>query len=145
MANESLECVSTFAIPLDSPGRFDFRPYSHCSLLDFGSPTESHTPNIGLMLDEPHVHQSMDGESSAVHTAVSSILPGLTLKGDAAYQFSLAPNAIQISGTVQGPWRIMEFPCNESRDQPDTSSSQLSPQDVYCECLSKDSLSYCSC
>lgn len=146
MANEGLECVSTFAIPLDSPGRFDFRPYSHFSLLGFSSPTESHTPNIGLMLDEPPVQQSVDGEPSAVHTTVSSILPGLTFKADAAYQFSLAPNARQISGTVQGPWRIMEFPYNEERrDQPDTSSSQLSSQEVYCECLSEDSIFYCSC
>ncbi|OQE06307.1 hypothetical protein PENVUL_c018G02442 [Penicillium vulpinum] len=98
--------------------------------------TQCYSPQIGLMVDEPSI-------GGFLHAAA----PG-TLQGGAIYPFSLAPNAIQVSGTVQDPARIMELPSNEIwQDPTDTASSHsLPPEDIDLEVLSEDASSlHCNC
>lgn len=93
------------------------------------------------MIDEPPL-------GGFLHTAASGAQSGSLFQGGAIYPFSLAPNAIQVSGIVQDPARIMELPSNEIWQEPlDTGSSQsLPPEGVDFETLSEDASSlHCNC
>ncbi|KAJ5193550.1 hypothetical protein N7449_009692 [Penicillium cf. viridicatum] len=103
--------------------------------------TQCCTPQIGLMADEPPIGESL-------HTAAPGIQSGSLFQGGAIYPFSLAPNAIQVSGTVQDPARIMELPSNDIWDEPlETDSSQaLEPGEIDFEALPEDASSlHCNC
>jgi hypothetical protein len=94
------------------------------------------------------MHQPVDGDPSSLHIAAPEIYSRSPFKFDAIYPFYLAPDARQVSGTIQGPWRIMEFPSNEvAHDQLDSSSGQSpSPEEIDYESLSEDSSSTrCDC
>lgn len=104
-------------------------------------PTQCYSPQIGLMVDEPPV-------GGFVHTAAPGIQSGSLFQGGAIYPFSLAPNAIQVSGTVDGPARIMELPSNEIWQEPlETDSSQsLLPGEIDLEALPEEASSlHCNC
>lgn len=93
------------------------------------------------MADEPPI-------GGSVHTAAPGVQSGSLFQGGAIYPFSLAPNAIQVSGTVQNPARIMELPSNDIWDEPlETDSSQsLEPGDIDFETLLEDASSlHCNC
>ncbi|KAJ5781320.1 hypothetical protein N7457_006480 [Penicillium paradoxum] len=108
--------------------------------------TQLYAPHIGLMADEPSI-----GGFDPLHVAVPVAQHGPSFQSGAIYPFSLAPNAIQISGTVQDPARIMELPSNDAWQQllePDlTSSSQsLLVEDIDLEKLPEDTSSlHCNC
>ncbi|KAJ6159466.1 hypothetical protein N7497_004003 [Penicillium chrysogenum] len=104
-------------------------------------PTQCYSPQIGLMVDEPPV-------GGFVHTAAPGIQSGSLFQGGAIYPFSLAPNAIQVSGTVDGPARIMELPSNEIWQEPfETDPSQsLLPGEIDLEALPEEASSlHCNC
>ncbi|KAJ5817396.1 hypothetical protein N7447_009629 [Penicillium robsamsonii] len=101
-----------------------------------GYSTQCCCPQIGLMVDEPPI-------GHAPGTQFASLF-----RGGAIYPFSLAPNAIQVSGTVQDPARIMELPSNEVWQDPvETDPSQyLPPGDIDLEGLPEDTSSlHCDC
>lgn len=103
--------------------------------------TQYYTPQIGLMIDEPPI-------GGFLHTAAPGTQSGSLFQGGAIYPFSLAPNAIQVSGTVQDPARIMELPSNDVWQEPiDTESSQsLLPEEIDLEALPEDAFSlHCDC
>ncbi|CAI7611652.1 unnamed protein product [Penicillium discolor] len=117
----------------------------------FGSPrfpasrvdyaTQCYAPQIGLMVDEPPI-------GASIHTAAPGTQSGSLFQGGAIYPFSLAPNAIQVSGTVHDPARIMELPSNDIWDEPtETDSSQsLEPGEIDFETLPEDASSlHCNC
>ncbi|OQE36806.1 hypothetical protein PENCOP_c011G06539 [Penicillium coprophilum] len=98
--------------------------------------TQCCAPQVGLMVDEPPI-----GAAPGTHSAS-------LFQGGAIYPFSLAPNAIQVSGTVQDPARIMELPSNEIWQGPvDTDPSQYLPtRDIDLETLPEDASSlHCNC
>ncbi|KAJ5394863.1 uncharacterized protein N7487_009166 [Penicillium crustosum] len=83
-----------------------------------------------------------------INTAAPGTQPRSLFQGGAIYPFSLAPNAIQVSGIVQDPARIMELPSNDIWDEPtETDSSQsLEPGEIYFETLPEDASSlHCNC
>lgn len=103
--------------------------------------TQCYSPQIGLMIDEPPI-------GGFLHTAAPGTQSGSLFQGGAIYPFSLAPNAIQVSGTVQYPARIMELPSNDTWQEPlDTDSSQsLPPEGIDFEILPEDASSlHCNC
>jgi hypothetical protein len=103
--------------------------------------TQCRAPHIGLMVDEPPI-------GGFLHTAAPGTQSGSLFQGGAIYPFSLAPNAIQVSGTVQDPVRIMELPSNDIWDEPlETDSSQsLDPGEIDFETLLEDASSlHCNC
>ncbi|KAJ5427506.1 hypothetical protein N7491_007948 [Penicillium cf. griseofulvum] len=98
--------------------------------------TQCCSPQIGLMVDKPPTGAAPGTQSASL------------LQGGAIYPFSLAPNAIQVSGTVQDPARIMELPSNEVwQESFDTDSSQsLPPREIDLEALPEDASSlHCNC
>lgn len=93
------------------------------------------------MVDEPPI-------GASIHTSAPGTQAGSLFRGGAIYPFSLAPNAIQVSGTVQDPARIMELPSNEIWDEPmETDSSQsLEPGHIDFETIPEDASSlHCNC
>ncbi|KAJ5801775.1 uncharacterized protein N7518_003843 [Penicillium psychrosexuale] len=103
--------------------------------------TQCYTSHIGLMVDEPPI-------GGFLHTAAPGTQYGSLFRGGAIYPFSLAPNAIQVSGTVRDPARIMELPSNEICHEPaDTDSSQSLPlKEIDLEALPEDASSlHCNC
>ncbi|CAI7641444.1 unnamed protein product [Penicillium viridicatum] len=103
--------------------------------------TQCYAPQIGLMVDEPPI-------GGFIHTAAPGTQSGSLFQGGAIYPFSLAPNAIQVSGTVQDPARIMELPSNDIWDEPkETDSNQsLEPGEIDFETLPEDaSPLHCNC
>lgn len=103
--------------------------------------TQCYAPQIGLMVDEPPT-------GASIHTAAPGTQSGSLFQGGAIYPFSLAPNAIQVSGTVHDPARIMELPSNDIWDEPtETDSSQsLEPGEIDFETLPEDASSlHCNC
>ncbi|OQE91418.1 hypothetical protein PENNAL_c0009G01013 [Penicillium nalgiovense] len=103
--------------------------------------TQCYSPQIGLMVDEPPV-------GGFVHTAAPGTQSGSLFQGGAIYPFSLSPNAVQVSGTVDGPARIMELPSNEIWQEPfETDSSQsLLPGEIDLETLPEEAFSlHCNC
>ncbi|KAF9240538.1 transcriptional regulator family: Fungal Specific TF [Penicillium roqueforti] len=103
--------------------------------------TQCYTSHIGLMVDEPPIE-------GFLHTAAPDIQSGSLFQGGAIYPFSLAPNAIQVSGTVRNPARIMDLPSSEIWHEPvDTDSSQSLPlEDIDLEALPEDASSlHCNC
>ncbi|KGO76011.1 hypothetical protein PITC_011680 [Penicillium italicum] len=103
--------------------------------------TQFYSPQIGLMIDEPPI-------GGFLHIAAPGTQSGSLFRGGAIYPFSLAPNAIQVSGTVQDPARIMDLPSNDIWQEPsDTDSSQsLPPEGVGFETLPEDASSlHCNC
>lgn len=103
--------------------------------------TQCYAPQIGLMVDEPPI-------GGFINTAAPGTQPRSLFQGGAIYPFSLAPNAIQVSGIVQDPARIMELPSNDIWDEPtETDSSQsLEPGEIYFETLPEDASSlHCNC
>ncbi|KAJ5261541.1 hypothetical protein N7505_008408 [Penicillium chrysogenum] len=100
-------------------------------------PTQCYSPQIGLMVDEPP-RWRIRAHRCAGHP----------VRGGAIYPFSLAPNAIQVSGTVDGPARIMELPSNEIWQEPfETDPSQsLLPGEIDLEALPEEASSlHCNC
>jgi hypothetical protein len=111
--------------PENLPSLSDSKESHHCYKLVPNFRTEDYTPSFGLTLDESPMHQLVDREPSSLHAAAPGINSRSPFNGEVDYPFCLAPNARQISGTIQGPWRIMEFPSSEmAHGQLDTSSSQ---------------------
>jgi hypothetical protein len=103
--------------------------------------TQCYSPRIGLMVDEPPA-------GGFVRTAAPGTQSGSLFQGGAIYPFSLAPNAIQVSGTVDGPARIMELPSTEIWQEPfETDSSQsLLPGEIELEALPEEASSlHCNC
>jgi len=151
-ANGSIETTldidSTSMFPFNLPKLSDFQEGPRIPELGINFRTEDITPPFGLMFDEPPTHQLVDGGPSSLHAAAPGTHYWPPFKGDAVYPFCLSPNARQVSGTIQGPWRIMELPSNEvAHDQLDTSSGQYpSPEEIDCKCLREEpSSTRCDC
>lgn len=105
--------------------------------------TQCSTPRVGMMVDAAPF-----GVFNPMHTAVPGTQSRPFLQGGAIYPFSLAPNAIQISGTVQDPARIMELPSNEFWQEslnPDSNQALLA-EEVQLERLPEDTSGlHCNC
>ncbi|KAJ5926104.1 hypothetical protein N7516_007877 [Penicillium verrucosum] len=105
----------------------------------------------GPRFPEPRVDyttQCHAPQIASIHTSAPGTQAGSLFRGGAIYPFSLAPNAIQVSGTVQDPARIMELPSNEIWDEPmETDSSQsLEPREIDFETIPEDASSlHCNC
>ncbi|KAJ5462209.1 hypothetical protein N7530_010414 [Penicillium desertorum] len=83
-----------------------------------------------------------------INYATQCTQSGSLFQGGAIYPFSLAPNAIQVSGTVDGPARIMELPSSEIWQEPfETDFSQsLLPEKIDLESLPEEASSlHCNC
>ncbi|KAJ5521089.1 hypothetical protein N7463_001542 [Penicillium fimorum] len=98
--------------------------------------TQCCSPQIGLMVDEPPIEHAPGTQSVSL------------FQGGAIYPFSLAPNAIQVFGTVQDPARTMELPSNEIWQDPTeiNPNQSLPPGEIDLEALLEDSSSFhCDC
>jgi hypothetical protein len=143
-----LDIDGTSGFPFNLPNLSDFQEGPQSPGLGFNFCIQNYTPSFGLISDEAPMHQPVDGDPSSLRIAAPEIYSRSPFKFDAIYPFCLAPDARQVSGTIQGPWRIMELPSNEvAHDQLDSSSGQSpSPEEIDYESLSEDSSSTrCDC
>jgi hypothetical protein len=121
----NLDLGSSYRDPFNIPSLSDFQEFPHCYELGFNFRTEDYTPILGLTLDEPPMHRFVNGGPSPLHAAALGTNSWSPFEGEVDYFFCLAPNARQVSGNIQDPWRIMELPSSKVAHGPlDTSSSR---------------------
>jgi hypothetical protein len=106
-------------------------------------PTQYFVPQIGLMVDESPID-----ERRPFHAGVPGVQSASLFQGGAIYPYSLSPDAMQISGTVQDPARIMDLPSNKIwQEVLETDSFQfLQPDDIDLDELpGQHSSIHCNC
>ncbi|KAJ5566638.1 hypothetical protein N7535_008276 [Penicillium sp. DV-2018c] len=128
--HESDTCVKPEAIDTGPPGRSN--KWTNCL-----------APHVGLMVDESPI-----GEMCRFHAAVPSTQGTSLPRNSLIYPYSLSPDAMQISGTVQDPARILDLPSTEIWQEALEADPfhVLQPEDIDLEVLpGQPSSIHCSC
>ncbi|KAJ5125048.1 uncharacterized protein N7515_008873 [Penicillium bovifimosum] len=111
---ESKTCVDSSSLDIDPHWSFEQMDGCECTgCSTLPEPSSNHStqclaPQVGLMVDETHT-----GDRRPFHAAVPGTQGTSLFRGGAIYPYSLSPDAMQISGTVQDPARIMDLPSTE--------------------------------